>query len=84
MRTLSLCRGADRQTFHLFEVETDETGGCRHIHDRSICRKEDKDHNECLKTCKPEDRMRLALAELANQGEQICGICVSSLYRNRP
>ncbi len=82
MRTLSLCRGKDGITYHLFEGKLEDNEECRGTGPWAICRKEDRENNTCLKECRPENEMRSRVADLANQGEQICGICVSSMYKN--
>ncbi len=82
MRKLSLCRGKDGVTHHLFEGQLDASGECQKTDSHSICNKEDRDNNVCLKECLSEPDMRIRAAELANANEQICGICVSSMYKN--
>ena len=76
-------------TYHLFECkEIDRSCELKRI--ISICKKEKLDVNgyeyificENVVMCKNIEEARLKLAELANKGYQICGICVSTLYKN--
>ncbi len=83
MRMFSLCKGQDGATYHLFEGVVDQDGVCRKTSTHSICRKEDRENNICLDQCLVIKEMRLRVARLANAGEQICGICVSTMYRNQ-
>jgi len=80
-----LCKNKIDGTYHLFK--------CNYINNvcslkskKSICQKEELEYSknkyECIYTCGDIKEVRLKLAELANDGYQICGICVSRLYKN--
>ena len=62
---------------------------CKGIYDEcvvgetSICKKEKLNYGyKCIFECKNIEEVRQKLAALANGNYQICGICVSRLYKN--
>jgi len=79
-----LCKNNDDNTYHLFECKK-ESDGCYLKSKKSFCKKETLSNSykyECKFTCKDIKEARTKIAELANKGEQICGVCVSTLYKN--
>ena len=80
-----LCKNKVDETLHLFECK-ETINGCVLKSRLSICKKEKLENlssnYECIVRCENIEETRLKLAELANDGYQICGICVSRLYKN--
>ncbi len=83
MKQLCLCKNDNSETYHLYDCikridscnfTTNKQSKCNHI---------ERNNPSCISTCQDEKNMRLKIAELANQGKQICGICVSTLYKNQ-
>ena len=84
MAKLCLCRNKDSETYHLYECKVNLEGKCNFTPNKnSNCNHAKRDDTECLSTCQNENDMRIEIAKLANQGQQICGICVATLYKNQ-
>lgn len=83
MKQLCLCKNDDSETYHLFEC-IKNTNSCNFTSNKdSKCNHVERDDTSCISTCQDEKNMRLEIAKLANQNKQICGICVSTLYKNQ-
>ena len=80
-----LCKDKNEEygTYHLFECQRegivldickkDENSFCEKLLSKKI---------SCKFECLTLEGARIKIAELANTGENICGICVSMLYKN--
>ena len=86
MNTLfCLTKLKDSETYHIYECKK-TYNECNHTNDKkSKCGSVEFQYTreiEDIEKCKTETEMRTKIAELANQGTQICGRCVSHLYKN--
>jgi len=82
MTKLCLCCNEDATTYHIYECKQ-TINGCNFTYDKyAKCNHIERLKPNCILTCKDENEMRLKIAELVNNGEQICGVCVSTLYAN--
>ena len=79
-----LCKNKENDTYHLFECKKEGDDNCYLKNKTSFCKKETliTSEYECKFTCKDIEQARVKIAELANKGKQICGVCVSTLYKN--
>ena len=81
-----LCKNKEDKTYHLFECEKKSDDSCSLKNKTSFCNKKTlskySSEYECKFACKNIKDTRIKIAELANKGEQICGLCVSHLYKN--
>ena len=76
-----LCKN-NSDTYHLFECKK-MVDKCDFKSKTSICKKEElNDEYECIFKCENIEEVRQKLAVLAKEN-QICGICVSTLYKNQ-
>lgn len=82
MKQLCLCCNEDSTTYHIYECKT-IINECNFTNNKNAkCNHIERLKPTCLVTCKSEDDMRIKIAEFANKGKEICGICVSTLYKN--
>jgi hypothetical protein len=84
MSELCLCRDTDTITYHIYKCKQN-ISSCRFTSNiKSECGHIDKPINPyCLKVCKDINTMRLEIAKYANNDKQICGQCVSTIYKNK-
>ena len=83
MIKLCLCKNDMNDTYHLYKCKTKIDGGCAFTSNKhSNCNQVMRSEANCISKCKNENDMRVEIAKLANQGKQICGICVATLYKN--
>ena len=84
MTRLCLCKNTNNETYHLFECHKTLEGCSFSSNKNSNCNHLERDKNTtCSVRCEDEETMRIKIAKLANQGQQICGICVATLYKNQ-
>ena len=82
MTKLCLCCNEDSSTYHIYECKT-IINDCNFTDNKyAKCNHIERLKPDCLLTCEDEDDMRIKIAELVNDGEQICGVCVATLYKN--
>ncbi|RLA77627.1 MAG: hypothetical protein DRG78_16985 [Epsilonproteobacteria bacterium] len=82
MAELCLCCNEDATTYHIYECNK-TINDCNLTNAKNAkCNHMERLKPTCLVSCKNENDMRIKVAELANNGKEICGICVSTLYKN--
>jgi len=84
-----LCKEKEEEneinTYHIFEeCEKSLYNKCYTPETESVCGMLEDNNLDCLLklTCRDRQLMRTKIAELANEGNNICGVCVSHLYKN--
>lgn len=78
----SLVKYDETKEYHLYESYRKSDGQCYLKEKTPLCGDEDvtPDGDTGLFTCLDEKTTRTKCAELANEGKDICGRCVGSLY----
>jgi hypothetical protein len=68
----------DEPTFHVFDTNKD----CTRKENHALCKEEVNHFFKYQGSCDCLEDMRIKLAEMANDGLNVCGNCVSYLYLN--
>ena len=77
-----ICEYKNTGTYHIFPAEKEGLEErCVPISTESCCgRSFNSRELRCSSKCLTEDKVRLVCAKMANEGKNICGVCVATFY----